>query len=85
MKVRKSVLNKLNTNRGHGLIMLTLGCALNTAKNMVKTNQVDGDLTKTSMVKAIEQEYGLTQEEILFDEKDPKDAEVESQIKETSN
>lgn len=71
MKLKDSVLNKLDTNKGLGLIMRTLDCSHSTARSYVKSN--DDTLTKAAMLKAIREEYGLTDEEIL---------EEDSQVKE---
>jgi len=63
MKIGQSVINKLDTNKGLALIMRTLDCSHSTARSYVKNN--DDNLTKAAMIKAIREEFGLTDEEIL--------------------
>lgn len=78
MTIRKSVIIKLSTNKGLGLIMMTLDCAPNTARKLVAVNEPDGDLTKASMIKAIAKEYVLTEDEILIDETSTEDTDKNS-------
>lgn len=63
MKIRKEVLQKLDNNRGYGLIMMALNCSFSSARVYIKNNS--DDLTKAVALKAIGEELKLTQEEIL--------------------
>lgn len=63
MKLKQKVLNVLRTNKGLALIMTTLDCSHSTARNLVKGNH--DDLTKAAMLKAIREEYNLTDDKIL--------------------
>jgi hypothetical protein len=86
MKVRNSVIRKLSTNRGLALIMTTLDKSHTIARGLLKDNEIDGDLTKVSMVKAIAQEYLLAEDQILYDKKTTDDNTTEqSEVKESSN
>lgn len=67
MKIRQDVLVRLNNNKGLGLIMHTLGCSHTAARDYVRDN--NDNLTKAAMVKAIRDEFGLTDDQIL--EEDP--------------
>jgi hypothetical protein len=63
MKLKQEVLQRLNSNKGLGLIMNTLDVSHSSAREYVKNNS--DNLTKAAMVKAIEKEYGLSEEQIL--------------------
>lgn len=63
MKLKKSVLRKLDNNRGLALIMLGCDCSHSAARDYVKNNS--DNLTKASMLKVIREEFGLTDDEIL--------------------
>lgn len=63
MKIKKKVLQMLDNNKGHGLVMSTLNVAATTARDYVKKNSEN--LTKVAMVKAIAEEFGLAEDEIL--------------------
>lgn len=63
MKLRKKVLDMLDTNKGLALIMATLDVSPTTARTYVANN--DDSLTKAAMMKAIRETYGLTDEQIL--------------------
>ena len=63
MKLKKQVLQKLDNNRGIGLVMMCLDVAATTAREYVKTN--DENLTKAAMLKGIREEFGLTDDKIL--------------------
>lgn len=66
MKIKKSILKKLNDNRGLGLIMVGLGCSHSAARDYIKNNS--DNLTKASMLKVLREEFGLTDQEILEEE-----------------
>ncbi|HYD90251.1 MAG TPA: hypothetical protein VEA37_02050 [Flavobacterium sp.] len=74
MKIRQSVLSRLDNNRGLGLIMMSLDCSHSAAREYVRNNH--DNLTKAAMLKAIREEFDLTDEEIL---------EEESEVKEPQN
>lgn len=63
MKLKKSVLNKLNNRRGLALIMLSLDCSHSAARDYVRDNS--DNLTKAAMLKTIREEFGLEDSEIL--------------------
>lgn len=63
MKIKESVRQMLDNNRGHGLVMRSLDCSYSTARDYVKAN--NDNLTKAAMLKAIREEFSLTDEEIL--------------------
>jgi hypothetical protein len=63
MKIRKRVLQKLANNRGYAIIMLALNCSHSSARDYIKNNK--DDLTKAAALKAIREELGLTDEQIL--------------------
>jgi hypothetical protein len=67
MRLRKEVLKRLDNNKGVALVMATLDVAATTAREYVKRNS--DNLTKTAMVKAIMEEFGLTEEQILQEDK----------------
>lgn len=67
MKLKKSVLKKLDSIRGLALIMLTLNCSHSAARDYVKNNS--DNLTKAAMLKTIREEFGLVDSEILEEEK----------------
>lgn len=69
MKLKKSVLKKLDSIRGLALIMLTLNCSHSAARDYVKYNS--DNLTKAAMLKTIREEFGLEDSEILEEEKVP--------------
>lgn len=71
MKLKPEVLQRLDNNRGLGLIMMTLDCSHSAARDYVKNNS--DNLTKAAMLKALREEFRLTDEEIL----------EESDVKET--
>lgn len=66
MKIKKSVLKKLDNNRGIALVMRALDCSFSAARDYVKRGK--DDLTKAAMLKAIREEFGLTDVEILEEE-----------------
>lgn len=63
MKLKPEVLQRLDNNKGLGLIMLALGCSHSAARDYVKDNS--DNLTKAAMLKALREEFGLTDEQIL--------------------
>lgn len=63
MKIKQEVLMRLDNNAGYGLVMRTLDVAATTARDYVKNGSEN--LTKIAMVKAIEKEFGLTEDDIL--------------------
>lgn len=63
MKIRKEVLEKLNNTRGLALIMLAIDCSHSAARDYVKNNS--DNLTKAAMLKAIREEFGLDDSQIL--------------------
>jgi hypothetical protein len=63
MKIKVSVLQKLDNNRGLALIMLALDCSHSAARDYVKNNS--DNLTKAAMLKVLREEFGLSDEEIL--------------------
>lgn len=63
MKITNKVLEKLDTHRGLGLIMMTLDCSHSAARDYVKNNS--DNLTKAAMLKAIREEFGLDDSQIL--------------------
>lgn len=69
MKLKKDVLQRLNGNKGLGLIMLALGCSHSAARDYVRDNS--DNLTKAAMLKALREEFGLLDAEILEEEKVP--------------
>jgi hypothetical protein len=66
MKINDAVLQRLDSNKGLGLIMRALDVSHSTARAYIKAN--DDNLTKAAMLEAIREEYGLTDEEILVRE-----------------
>lgn len=66
MKLKQSILEKLDNNKGYALIMTTLDCSHSTARDYIKHNK--DDLTKAAMLKAIRETFGLTDGEILEQE-----------------
>lgn len=69
MKIRKAVLGKLDNNKGYALIMIALDCSFSSARDYIKKNK--DDLTKAAVLKAIREEFGLTDKEILEEDKSP--------------
>lgn len=69
MKIKKSVLKRLDNNRGLALIMIGCDCSHSAARDYVKYNS--DNLTKASMLKIIREEFGLTDSEILEEVKEP--------------
>ena len=63
MKLKETVCQKLDNNRGIALIMLALDCSPSSARDYVKNNS--DNLTKAAMLKVIREEFGLSDEEIL--------------------
>lgn len=63
MKITNQVLEKLDTHRGLGLIMMTLDCSHSAARDYVKNNS--DNLTKAAMIKAIREEFKLDDSQIL--------------------
>ena len=63
MKLKNSVLQRLDNNRGLGLIMMALDCSHSAARDYVKNNS--DNLTKAAMLKAIREEFGLSDDQIL--------------------
>lgn len=63
MKIKDEVLQRLDTHRGLGLIMMTLDCSHSAARDYVKNN--NDNLTKAAMLKAIREEFGLEDSQIL--------------------
>jgi hypothetical protein len=63
MKIKIEVLQRLDNNSGYGLVMRTLDVAATTARDYVKKNSEN--LTKVAMVKAIAEEFGLADDDIL--------------------
>ncbi len=63
MKIKESVRQRLDNNRGYGLIMYTLGCGASAARDYVKRNKLE--LTTHAVLEAIQKEFGLTRDEIL--------------------
>lgn len=63
MKIRQEVLNRLNNTRGFALIMLAIDCSHSAARDYVKNNS--DNLTKAAMLKAIREEFGLDDSQIL--------------------
>lgn len=68
MKIKDSVLKRLDNNKGLALIMLGCGCSHSAARDYVKYNS--DNLTKAAMLKILREEFGLTDEEILEDVKE---------------
>lgn len=66
MKIKKEVLQRLDNNRGCALIMLALDCSFSSARDYIKGNK--DDLTKAAALRAIREEFDLTDDEILEDE-----------------
>lgn len=67
MKLKKSVLKKLDNNRGLALIMIGCGCSHSAARDYIKQNS--DNLTKAAMLRVIREEFGLTDAEILEEDK----------------
>lgn len=63
MKLKESVRQKLDNNRGIALVMLALDCSPNAARDYIRTNH--DNLTKASALKMIREEFGLTDDQIL--------------------
>lgn len=76
MKIRQSVLDKLNTNKGLALIMTTLDCGHTKARSLVLDHEADDDLTKISMINAIKNEFKLDDQDILEDSEEVDTAET---------
>lgn len=72
MKIKQEVLKRLDSHKGLGLIMITLDCSHSAAREYVKNNS--DNLTKAAMVRAIREEYGITDEDILEEESEVKEA-----------
>lgn len=66
MKIKKEVLQKLDNTRGYAIIMLALDCSHTAARRYIKEN--DDNLTKAAMLKAIREEFGLDDSQILEEE-----------------
>lgn len=69
MKIRDSVLRQLDNPRGYAIIMLSLKVGHTTAYSYIKDNSEN--LTKAAALKAIREETGLTDAEILEEESEP--------------
>lgn len=63
MKIKESVRQRLECNKGYAIIMYSLDVSFTTARVYIKNNT--DDLTKAAAIAAICKEYDLTQEEIL--------------------
>ena len=68
MKIKQSVLEMLDNNRGYATIMLALDCSHSSARDYVKGNK--DDLTKYKALEAIRDFTGLSDAEILEEEFD---------------
>lgn len=65
MKIKNEVIQKLDNTRGYAIIMLALDCSHTAARRYIREN--DDNLTKAAMLKAIREEFGLSDSEILED------------------
>jgi hypothetical protein len=65
MKIKDSVLKRLDNNRGYALIMLALDCSHSSARDYIKHGS--DNLTKAASLKAIREEFDLKDSEILED------------------
>lgn len=63
MKIKNEVLQRLDNTRGYAIIMLALDCSHTAARRYIKDN--DDNLTKAAMLKAIREEFGLDDSQIL--------------------
>ncbi len=72
MKIKKSVLARLDNPRGHALVMLTLEVSHSTARDYIQNNK--DDLTKAAMLRVIREEFKLTDKDILEETNKPKTA-----------
>jgi hypothetical protein len=66
MKIKQSVLDLLDNNRGYATLMLALDCSATSAREYVKGNK--DELTKYKALEAIREFTGLTDSEILEEE-----------------
>lgn len=69
MKIKESVRQMLDCNRGIATIMLALNCSHSSARDYVRNNK--DDLTKAAALKAIREFTGLKDEDILEEETIP--------------
>lgn len=67
MKIKRSILQKLDNNRGHGRLMAALDCSQSTIRLYIKNR--DDNLTKLAAMQVFREVTGLSDEEILEDEK----------------
>lgn len=72
MKIKKSILKKINTVRQRMSIADKLGCGEQALAVQLRINKSDGRLTKMDALQAISQELGVDIGEIL--EKEPSKA-----------
>ena len=66
MKIKQSVLQLLDCNKGYGTIMIALDCSFSSARSYVKNNS--DDLTKAAALRAISKFTGIEEEAILEEE-----------------
>lgn len=66
MKIKESVRQQLDCNRGYAIIMLALDCSFSSARDYVKNNK--DDLTKAAALKGIREFTGMKDKDILEEE-----------------
>jgi hypothetical protein len=65
MKLTNKALESINTKRGRLALMTAMDFSEQWVFRVLKANKVNGPLTTATALKVIEQETGLTQEDIL--------------------
>lgn len=66
MKLKQEIVDRLENNLGlKKKIIAHLGVANSTMQRYLQRNEVDGDLTKLSVLNLIKEEYNLPHEQIV--------------------
>lgn len=69
MRLTKKALKRINNTKARMLIALALDCSDMTVRRYIDAN--DDNLTKAAAMQVIREETGLTDSEILEEEKEP--------------
>ena len=65
MKLSERAIESINTKSGRLSLMMAMGFSEQWTYKIIKANKPNGPLTTAAALKVIEQETGLTQDEIL--------------------
>lgn len=70
MRLSATALQKINTTQVRLRLAMQFDCTERWISQLIKENNNDGDLTKASAMQIIREQTGLTDSEILEDEKE---------------